>query len=418
MGLMTGMGAAGAARESGAFRMRIAVDADNLYRFAGAHRGIQKTQVTLYRRLAAAQPAWQFVFFRQVGDPLDLFTDRPNIIQRRIDIKGDSLRGRINLWEQVRLPLAAWLAGADVLHSPSNTGPAHSLVPLVLTIHDLTPVRFAPGSVDTVRWFRCVNRAAHRAATVITPSQSVKDDVASTCGLDPARIAVAHHAVDDGYRPVAPADTRQVLAHYGEDGSRPFVLMLGSKTRRKNLARLLEAWAAVDPVLLTRWRLLVIGVEDAAQAAYHEQVHRLGISASCRIHGAAPEPHMPMLLSAAEVLCYPSMSEGFGLPILEAFACHTAVLTSNVTSMPEVAGAAAYLFDPTSTVELTAALTRMMADDALRARLVAEGQRRLQHFSWDRCVATHARIFASAANRRPAVDDIRHRAAAERAAAP
>jgi glycosyltransferase involved in cell wall biosynthesis len=226
---------------------------------------------------------------------------------------------------------------------------------------------------------------------VIAVSEAVKNDVANACGIDPSRIAVAYWAAGDGYRRAAPADIGPVLSHYGADGSRPFVLMFGSRNPRKNLSRLLDAWAGVDAALLARWRLLVVGVEDDALPVYRDQVRRLGIDASCGIHGAAPESHMPVLLSAAEVLCYPSLSEGFGLPIVEAFACGTAVLTSNVTSLPEVAGDAACLFDPASTTELTAALTRMMTDEALRSRLVGRGHERLTQFSWERCIATARR---------------------------
>jgi glycosyltransferase involved in cell wall biosynthesis len=378
--------------------LRIAVDADNLYRFAHAHRGIQKTLVTLYCRLAATYPQWEIVLFRQVGDPLAVFEPFPNIAQRQIDIKGDRLRGRVNLWEQVRLPLAAWTAGADVLHSPSNTGPAYSRVALALTIHDLTPIRFARHSTDTQRWYRRVKRAARRAAVVITPSQAVADDVAAECAVDSSRLTVAHWAVNEGYSADAPASTA-LAASYGIDAGVPFVLMFGSKNPRKNLARVLEAWAALDPQRREQWRLVVVGVEDDALSTYREVVNRLQIDGSCRIHGAVPEAHVPALLRAASILCYPSLSEGFGLPIVEAFACGTCVVTSNVTSLPEVAGDAAYLVDPTSTSELTAGLTRVMSDPGLRERLVAAGTRRLELFSWQRCVDVHARAFERAARR-------------------
>jgi glycosyltransferase involved in cell wall biosynthesis len=376
--------------------LRIAVDADNLYRFA--HRGIQKTLVTLYCRLAAAHPGWEFILFRQVGQPLAAFAAFPNIIERQIDIKGDSLRGRINLWEQVRLPVAAWLAGADVLHSPSNTGPAFCPVPLVLTIHDLTPVRFAPDSDDTRRWYGRVRKAAHRAAAVITPSQAVADDVARSCGVDPSRLTVAHWAVNDGYKRTGSA--AEILALYQQDPATPFVLVFGSKNRRKNLSRILEAWAVIEARLRDQWRLLVIGVEDDVQEVYREQARRLKIDDRCRIHGAAPEAHVPVLLSAADVLCYASLSEGFGLPIIEAFACGTSVLTSSVTSLPEVAGEAAVLVDPTSTADIAAGLAGLMADEAVRGRLVSAGERRLEFFSWERCLSVHTKVFERAAGRR------------------
>jgi glycosyltransferase involved in cell wall biosynthesis len=378
---------------AGVIALRIAVDADNLYRFA--HRGIQKTLVTLYCRLAATYPSWEFILYRQVGEPLDVFAAFSNITQRQIDIKGDSLPGR--LWEQVRLPLAAWLAGADVLHSPSNTGPAFSRVPLVLTIHDLTPLQFFPDSPDTRRWYGRLRRAAQRAAMVITPSQAVADDVAAQCRIESSRITVAYWAVNEGYSSATIESTALILAAYDAVVTKPFVLMFGSKNPRKNLSRVLEAWAALAPPLRDQWRLLAIGVEEDAIATYKGESSRLGIAESVQIHGAVPEAHVPALLRAAEVLCYPSLSEGFGVPIVEAFACGTCVLTSNLTSLPEVAGDAAVLVDPKSTTDLTAGLGMLMTDEALRQRLVAAGRRRLELFSWERCVSVHAKVFERAA---------------------
>lgn len=373
--------------------MRIAVDADNLYRFA--HRGIQKTLVTLYCRLATAYPDWEIILFRQVGQPLEVFGAFPNITQRQIDIKGDSLPGR--LWEQVRLPLAAWLEGADVLHSPSNTGPAFSRVPLVLTIHDLTPLQFAPDLKDTRVWYGRLRRAADRAVAIITPSQAVANDVATQCHIDSSRITVAYWAVNEGYAGATAENAAPILASYDVDGAQPTVLVFGSKNPRKNLTRVLEAWAAITSQLRNQWRLRVIGVEEDALVTYHAEVARLGLDDSVQIHGAVPEAHVPILLHAAEVLCYPSLSEGFGVPIVEAFACGTCVLTSNLTSLPEVAGDAAWLVDPHSTADLTVGLTALMTDGDLRKKLVAAGHRRLELFSWQRCLSTHAKVFERAA---------------------
>jgi glycosyltransferase involved in cell wall biosynthesis len=371
--------------------LRIAVDADNLYRFP--HRGIAKTTVPLYRHLATTYPHWEFVLFRQVGEPLEVFNQFPNITQRQIDIKGDSLPGR--LWEQVRLPLAAWLAGADVLHASCSTGPAFSRVPLVVTIHDLTPIRFSPDLPSTWQWYRRVKRAARRADVVITGSQVVADDLSAEFGLEPARIAVAHWAVNDGYRN-APVDTAPTLASYGAD-TRPFVMVFGSRSRHKNLSRILEAWAGVPSQVREQWQLLVIGVEPDGVSSYRAETTRLGIEDSTKINGAVPEAHIPALLRAAEILCYPSLAEGFGLPVIEAFACGTSVLTSNTTSLPEVAGDAALLVDPTSAHELTAGLTLLMTDVQLREKYVAAGHRRLELFTWERCVKVHANAFERAA---------------------
>jgi alpha-1,3-rhamnosyl/mannosyltransferase len=270
-------------------------------------------------------------------------------------------------------------------------------VPLVVTIHDLTPIRFAADAPATWRWYRRVKRAAARAAVVITGSQAVADDISTQCGINPSRITVAHWSVNDGYGDAPAESDAPILSTYAADGTKPFVLVFGSKSPHKNLSRVLEAWAAIQPALRNQWRLLVIGLDNDALAIYQAEVARLAIGDSSQLHGAVPEAHVPALLRAADVLCYPSLSEGFGLPVVEAFACGTCVLTSNVTSLPEVAGDAAWLVDPQSTADITTGLTRLMADATLRETLVEAGYRRLKLFSWQRCISVHAQAFERAA---------------------
>jgi glycosyltransferase involved in cell wall biosynthesis len=139
-----------------------------------------------------------------------------------------------------------------------------------------------------------------------------------------------------------------------------------------------------------------VGVQEAALARFRDKARSLGV-AEGSVRGFADEDDLPALLSGAALLCYPSLAEGFGLPILDAFVCKTAVLTSTTTSLPEVAGDAALLVDPTDTLTLRAGLERLLSSEEARNDLVARGWRRVKEFSWERCAECVALVLEKAA---------------------
>lgn len=376
--------------------MRIAVDADKLTRFPA--RGTQRTTIGLYRALAARRPDWEFLFFYQVDPWQNWFADRPNIKPVRVDMPGDRFRGSLNLWLQVRLPFAVMSSRADVLHCPFGTAPRFAGAPKIATIHDLTPMDFAPTRPDVARWLRNIRSAARTSAAIVTASEYAKDQLVSRLAIRPDRIHVIGWAPADQYVSGIPAErlaaTRAAL---GLPAGRPYLLNFGSGNPHKNTQRLLEAWSRQPAALRDEHLLVVSGVEPAAIDSVKGRVRELQLDSSCMVLGSIADEHMPSLVAGAAVMLYPSLAEGFGLPIVDAFRVGTPVLTSRVTSMTEVAGDAAWLVDPTSVDEIAAGITRLLEDRALRESLAAAGTARAGLFTWERCADAHADLFAEVA---------------------
>jgi len=368
--------------------MKLVIDARTIYR--PNRRGTGKNLIDLYRHLAAMRPEWRFVMFHQRNGVDDPFVGLENVEHRRIDIKGD----RFDLWQQVRLPLAAALSDAHVMHCPANTAPRWAIVPVVVTIHDLIALE---GGFSTLVWRRWAGRiaaAARKARRILTPSEHTKRQIIKRFGIAADRITVNYWAPDRNCRKVTDAEQlNHVAAKYGLQPSRPYVLAFGAADPRKNTQRLIQAWAKAPPVVRRNYVLLVVGIEGPALARFKQQARDLAVNDSCLLHGFALEEDLAALISGAEVLCYVSLSEGFGLPILDAFACETAVLTSNTTSMPEVAGDAALLVDPYDVDCIAASLTELLTQPALRAELVGRGRRRVEGFTWQACARRVCRVF-------------------------
>jgi len=368
--------------------MKLALDACTIFR--PQRRGTGKNLIDLYRHLACLRGDWRIVMFHR-GDGADNpFADLANIEPRRIDIRGD----RWGLWQQLRLPLAAWRCRADVLHCPANTAPKWSRVPRVVTIHDLIPTdrRFCPDG--SPRWAANVAAAARKAAAILTPSGFTAEQITRRFGVSADKVTVNFWAPDSTCRKVDDAEALvDVRRRYGLATGDRYVLAFGGADPRKNTVGILAAWAAMPRKLRNDHRLLVIGVQSTAMAALQSAAASLDIADTCRLGGFADEADMPALISGAEVLCYASLSEGFGLPILDAFICETAVLTGDVTSLPEVAGDAAWLVDPADPGSIADGLAALLSDEARRADLIARGRERVKRFTWDATARRAAEVF-------------------------
>jgi glycosyltransferase involved in cell wall biosynthesis len=372
--------------------MRIAVDARSAYECA--RRGVGNTLVALYTAMARVCPEWTFSMFYQEAPAGDPFVGQANIRGRRVDIKGD----RFNFWQQVRLPVAAYASRAQVMHCHAGVAPRFPLVPLVATIHDLIPLETRADEPCVRIWGRNVRRAAYTARRILTGSEHSKAQIVRHFGVNPEKITVVHWGPHPHYSRVEDvallAETR---ARYGLKIGWPYVLHFGMADPRKNTRHLLEAWSRLPGPLRTDYALLVVGVQGPMLNTFREFAASLGLERQAFVHGYTPEEDVPVLLSGATALCYPSLHEGFGLPVLDAFACGTAVLTSNSTSLPEVAGDAAVLVNPERTEDIRRGLHDLLTDDGLRLSLVARGRERLRQFSWERCAEQVASVLSAAA---------------------
>lgn len=356
--------------------MRIALDARTIYR--SIRRGTGRNLIDLYSHLAQHRPQWRVQAFHRTPEPVAALLPAPQVEPRLIEMPGD----RFDAWERVRLPMAAWRAGVDLLHCPANTCPTWMPVRTLVTIHDLIPLDMPEGRPqrEVDRFEQCIAHACAQAAHLITPSRYTADRLVDEFGADADRITVNAWAPDHSMKLESPARQSEIRARY--DLNDPFVLHLGAGAPRKNTRRVIEAFAMLPRARRRNWKLVVVGLDEASKAEQQRRVRNLAMEHCIRLHGFAPDAELPALFSAAEVLAYPSLSEGFGLPILDAWATRTAVLTSRGTSLPEVAGNAAVLVDPTDRHVIANALSRLMLDPVLRQELVEAGAKRLPQYHW------------------------------------
>lgn len=273
-------------------------------------------------------------------------------------------------------------AGANVVHYPASVGCLTPIHNAVVTVHDLSflhePRWFRPGHAAYYRY--AVGRTARLAERVIADSQVTAQDLNEKLGIPRDRIDVVPLGVDERYRPAPPEAVVSVRTKYALP--KRFFLYLGTLEPRKNLVRVIEAWSRIatacplDLVIAGRqgWRSRPIARAIAA-ATRPERV---------RCPGFIAEEDLPALLSAAEAFVWPSLWEGFGLPPLEAMACGTPVLTSNVSSLPEVVGDAALMVDPYDIEAIAEGMLRLAEDAALRDQLRSLGLQRAAQYTWRR----------------------------------
>ncbi len=307
-------------------------------------------------------------------------------------------------WEQFTAPSAARRAGADLLHVPYFAPPYFSRTPVVTTIHDVIPLRLPVyrSSGFMRAYLRLVARAAHRSTLIITVSQHAKHDMMDALKLPAERIRVIYEAAGEQYRPVTDEETlAQVRARYGV-GKR-FIFYLGGLDARKNVPALVRAFAHVyhqfgDPGL----QLLIAGNPDKKSGPLFPDPRPIAADlgmAGQVVYRFIEEEDKAAVYSAASVFVFPSLYEGFGLDPLEAMSCGAPVACSNRTSLPEVVGDAALLFDPDNTGQMVAAIRDVLTNDALAADLRARSLRQAAKFNWHKTAQETLAVYEEAYQR-------------------
>lgn len=306
-------------------------------------------------------------------------------------------------WERLAadrdLPRVEWFARFDVLFAPNFIPPPTRARRLVLTVHDLAFRRFpetAPHA--TLRWLEKLESALRRATHVIVPSGATRDDLVELYSFDADRVTVVPHGVDRNvFRPPEDEEVARIRRRFRIDG--PYLVFIGGLEPRKNLPRLLRAFAKVPG----HARLVVAGAwvpwnpEGVDQMRPVVDALPADVRARLVFPGYVGDRDKVALLGGAEALAYPSRYEGFGLPILEAMAVGTPVLTSNVSSLPEVAGEAALLVDPDDEGSIADGMRSLLEDRDLAASLRAAGLERAGRFNWEETARRTATVLHLAA---------------------
>jgi len=303
--------------------------------------------------------------------------------------------GPYSISEQIRIPIQLKREAIDLFHAPHYTLPALTPCRSIVTIHDCIHLRFpqylpnrlAHGYARAALW-----TATHRSDRVLTVSEASKQDILTFFDIPADKITVIPNAIDDCFF-VPPPDKNIERIRERYQLQAPFLLYVGNVHPHKNLERLLDAFYKVRSLGHDDLTLLIIGDDITRYAKLRRAVHRYQLHRYVRFLGFVPNETLRVLYHLARAFVFPSLYEGFGLPPLEAMASGTAVVTSNVSSLPEVTGDAAILVDPHSQDAIAGGICRVLEDNVFREELVTKGQARAKQFSWDRSIQHTLEIY-------------------------
>jgi glycosyltransferase involved in cell wall biosynthesis len=349
--------------------------------------GVQRYAFEVTRRLPntirviapqPVAPSYEFLSSATIVDPLGKF------------VRGGALG---HLWEQVAL--LRWVEKGDLLWSPCGAGPL-AVQKQVLTIHDIAYLEHPEWfNRRFVSWYQfLVPRLVHRVQQIIAISEFTKARLVDRTKVSPKKIVVIPNGVDPRFHPKPQEEVTKVRGDLGIPSSN-YVLSLGSLEPRKNLNRLLKAWENICHKLPDDVWLVVAGAKGKSlvfrDISFDKWPPRVYLT------GYVPDKYLPALYSGALAFVYVSLYEGFGLPPLEAMACRTPVVTSNVASIPEVVGDAAVLVDPDDVESIVWGIRKIVEDKTLRKKLRHNGLERAKKFTWDRTAELTWRVLKETA---------------------
>jgi glycosyltransferase involved in cell wall biosynthesis len=370
--------------------MRIGVDARLMHHQPA---GISKYTGHLLRALAELDLDDEFLTFQHRN-------------QREPVIKAPNFR-RATLYspvhsrtEQYLLPAELLRFRLSLLHSPDFIQPLHANVPTVITVHDLAFLHYPHFlTADSATYYGQIDRAVRTAEAVIVPSESTKQDLVAMIGIPNRKINVIYEAAADNFKPLPLDETRRTLSDALGIGS-AYMLFVGTIEPRKNLNGLLQAFHILrSHYNETTTQLVIAGGKGWLFEETLATVSQLGLDDAVRFLGRVDDDTLHKLYVGARLHVHPAHYEGFGLPPIEAMACGTPTIVSNVSSLPEVVQDAGLLVDPNNWEEIAVAMHRLLSDNALHAELRHKGLKRAHCFSWEKAAAATLDVYRRAADR-------------------
>lgn len=372
--------------------MRIGIDG----RYIQDHYpGIGRYTYNLASKLPEVAPDTEFVILhdpRLVNTRYDFgrLARQANLYLATVDIPTLSVK------EQYGLRSLAKTLSLDLLHSPYLIKPYWLPCPSVVTVHDLISLIY-PQYLPH-RWTAWVFRAAtslavRRAAQVIAISESTKEDLIRRFSAAQGKTTAIHLAADERFRPLEKEQWGEVVGSYGLPER--YALCMGINKPHKNLVFLLRVFSELS----TDAKLVLAGKEDPRYPQVHEEARRLGLADRVLFLGEIPDTDLPALYNGAQAFVFPSLYEGFGLPMLEAMACGVPVVCSNTSSMPEIVGDAAITLGPQDADAWVAALTEVLEKEPLRTEMRKKGLERAEMYSWVSTAGRTWQVYQAALGR-------------------
>ncbi|KAA3660798.1 MAG: glycosyltransferase family 1 protein [Chloroflexi bacterium] len=282
---------------------------------------------------------------------------------------------------------------ATMYHSPYYLMPYRPKVPTVVTIYDLIPQLFPQTvSLQARLLSRLATRLALRSANhIIVISETTRRDLLAAFPIQPEKVTAVPLAPDPIFQPQPESTILQIRHKYNLPET--YALYLGSNKPHKNLVRLLEAWKIIIDEQENPPQLIIAGAWINRYPEPQQKAAEFGIENAVQFLGPIPEADLAALYSSAALFVFPSLYEGFGLPVIEAMACGTAVSCANSSSLPEIGSDAAHYFDPTNVREMATVIGRLLANDSLRFELEEKGKTQAQNFSWKKAANSTLQIY-------------------------
>jgi glycosyltransferase involved in cell wall biosynthesis len=381
--------------------MKIGIEAQRLFR--KKKHGMDIVALELIRSLAEIDRENQYCIFAKDDEDNKIIEESANV--QVVKIKG----GPYPYWEQVLLPREVKRHGVELLHCTANTAPLTIDIPLVITVHDIIYLEkwnFSKGSWYQIagnlyrRWN--VPPAVRKAVKILTVSAFERDRIQEFFLLPEEKIDFLYNGVSDHFRKISDPETLAAIRKKYELPE-SYIFFLGNTDPKKNVRGVLSALSRLRKAGVLSHKLLMLDIDRTYLSRVATEIGDPEILAFIAFTGYVSNEELPAIYSMASVFLYPSLRESFGIPILEAMACETPVITSQTSSMPEVAGSAALLVDPNSPESIAEAIQKLLNDEKLCDDLRQKGLSRSREFSWKenamKTLAVYQSLLAESAKR-------------------
>lgn len=376
--------------------MKIAIEGQRLFR--KKKHGMDMVALELIRNLQLIDRENEYVIFVKPDEDDLVIQETPNFKIVKLD------GGFYPLWEQIALPKAAASEGCDILHCTSNTAPIFSSIPVVDTLHDIiymehSYLKILQGSGTPYQKFGnvyrklIVPRIVRKSRKIITVSHFEKNRIADFFGMKGnPRLTAVYNGVGEHFKPVT---DRAELTRVKEKYHLPdhFFFFLGNTDPKKNTKGTLKAYADFVKQTNSEMQLLMLDYDQNELKKMLSEIGAPELIGRIHLTGYVVNTDLPAIYSQCGVFLYPSLRESFGIPILEAMGCGVPVITSNTSSMPEIAGDAALIIDPYKPEEITAAMIQLTTDNTLRGSKIKQGYEQAALFSWKAMAENVLKIY-------------------------
>ena len=371
--------------------MKIGIEGQRLYR--PKKHGMDMVALELIKNLQLIDKKNEYVIFVK-PDKDKCIPEAPNF--KIVELAG----GPYPAWEQLALPKAAHAEGCDILHCTSNTGPIHSKVPLITILHDIIYLESISILKKGGTWYQKLGNMYRRwvvpsvvtkSVRVVTVSNFEKERINSSLNLGNKLVAI-HNGVGSHFQKIKNDDVlREVKKKYNLPDS--FLFFLGNTDPKKNTPNVLKAFAGFRKKTQQSFKLVMLDFEENALRKILQDIGHPEIRSEIHLTGYVPNIDLPAIINQCHVFLYPSIRESFGIPILEGMSCGVPVITSNTSSMPEIAGDAAEIIDPFKPEEITHAILKIVNDDNYRRYLSEKGLKQAKKFSWQKMAEENLRLY-------------------------